>query len=121
MVIADDASWLDRITPRFDLAQAVRKQMQMDALLGFDGKVKPLLHFEGAFVQAEQAGIPFAFEDYLALVDYTGRAIDPKKKGAIASTLPPILQRLGLNPEQWLDQSTRFEAVYRQQRRRSAA
>ncbi|WP_063463795.1 hypothetical protein [Ectothiorhodospira sp. BSL-9] len=36
-----------RITPRFNLAQAVREQMQMDALLRFDGKVKPLLHFEG--------------------------------------------------------------------------
>ncbi|MFW2134577.1 hypothetical protein ACI5FT_16090, partial [Ectothiorhodospira haloalkaliphila] len=47
--------------------------------------------------------------------------IDPKKKGAIANALPPILQRLGLNPEQWLAQSTRFEAVSRQQRRRSAA
>ncbi|MCG5496891.1 transposase [Ectothiorhodospira variabilis] len=111
----------ERITPRFNLAQAVREQMQLDALLRFDGKVKPLLHFEGAWVQEEQTGIPFAFEDYLALVDYTGRAIDPKKKGAIANALPPILQRLGLNPEQWLDQSTRFEAVYRQQRRRSAA
>ncbi|AHK80829.1 hypothetical protein M911_16390 [Ectothiorhodospira haloalkaliphila] len=105
----------------FSGLRTVREQMQMDALLRFDGNVKPLLHFESAWVQEEQTGIPFAFEDYLALVDYTGRAIDPKKKGAIANALPPILQRLGLNPEQWLDQSTRFEAVYRQQRRRSAA
>ncbi|SEL59645.1 transposase [Ectothiorhodospira marina] len=111
----------ERITPRFNLAQAVREQMQLDALLRFDGKVKPLLHFEGAWVQEEQTGLPFAFEDYLALVDDTGRAIDPRKKGAIANALPPILQRLGLNPEQWLDQSTQFEASYRQQRRRSAA
>jgi hypothetical protein len=42
-------------------------------------------------VQAEQTGIPFAFEDYLALVDYTGRAIDPRKKGAIANAQSPIL------------------------------
>ncbi|MCG5517209.1 hypothetical protein LPW29_13920, partial [Ectothiorhodospira sp. 9100] len=63
----------------------------------------------------------FAFEDYLSLVDYTGRAIDPKKKGAIADTQPPILQRLGLTPDQWLAQSTQFEALYHPQRRRSAA
>ncbi|MCG5496906.1 transposase [Ectothiorhodospira variabilis] len=111
----------ERITPRFNLAQAVREQMQLDALLRFDGKVKPLLHFEGAFVQEGQTGIPFAFEDYLALVDATGRSIDPRKKGAIANTQPPILQRLGITPDQWLDQSTRFEAVYRRQRRRSVA
>ncbi|ANB01453.1 transposase [Ectothiorhodospira sp. BSL-9] len=118
---SEHTSIRERITPRFNLAQAVREQMQLDALLRFDGKVKPLLHFEGACVQAEQPGIPFAFEDYLALVDYTGRAIGPRKKGAIASTQPPILQRLGITPDQWMNQSTRFEAVYRQQRRRSAA
>ncbi|MCG5517460.1 hypothetical protein LPW29_15270, partial [Ectothiorhodospira sp. 9100] len=63
----------------------------------------------------------FAFEDYLSLVDYTGRAIDPRKKGTIADTQPQILRRLGLAPDQWLAQSTQFEALYRPQRRRSAA
>ncbi|SFM64453.1 hypothetical protein SAMN05421721_11739 [Ectothiorhodospira mobilis] len=114
---SEHTSIKERITPRFDLAQAVREQMQMDALLRFDGPVKPLLHFEGALVREAQTGIPFAFEDYLALVDFTGRAIDPRKKGAIAHTLPPILQRLGFTPDQWLDQSTRFEALYRERRR----
>ncbi|MFN2362444.1 MAG: transposase [Marinobacter sp.] len=118
---SEHTSIKERVEPRFDLAQAVREQMQMDALLRFDERVKPLLPFEGAFADREQPGIPFAFEDYLALVDYTGRAIDPRKKGAIASALPPILQRLGITPDQWLDQSTRFEALYRSQRRRSAA
>ena len=61
------------------------------------------------------------FEDYLSLVDYTGRAIDPRKKGAIADSQPPILRRLGLTPDQWLAQSTQFEAPYRAKRRRSAA
>ncbi|MFN2349902.1 MAG: hypothetical protein ABR558_10085, partial [Thioalkalivibrio sp.] len=118
---SEHTSIKERVEPRFDLAQAVREQMQMDALLRFDDRVKPLLAFEGAFADREQPGIPFAFEDYQALVDYTGRAIDPRKKGAIASALPPILQRLGITPDQWLDQSTRFEALYRSQRRRSAA
>ncbi|MFW2133691.1 transposase [Ectothiorhodospira haloalkaliphila] len=87
--VSEHTSIRERISPRFNLAQAVREQMQLDALLRFDGKVKPLLHFEGAFVQEGQTGIPFAFEDYLALVDDTGRAIDPRKKGAIANTQPP--------------------------------
>ncbi|MCG5497793.1 hypothetical protein [Ectothiorhodospira variabilis] len=116
---SEHTSIRERTTPRFDLAQAVREQVQMEALLRFDRPVKPLLPFEGAFADREQPGIPFAFEDYLALVDYTGRAIDPKKKGAIAHTLPPILQRLGFTPDQWLNQSTRFEVLYRLQRRQS--
>ncbi|AHK80076.1 transposase [Ectothiorhodospira haloalkaliphila] len=118
---SEHTSIRERIAPRFDLAQAVREQMQKESLLRFDGPVKPLLPFEGAFADREQPGIPFAFEDYLALVDFTGRAIDPRKKGAIASTQPSILQRLGFTPDQWLNQSTRFEALYRPQRRRSAA
>ncbi|SEP57043.1 hypothetical protein SAMN05421693_10164 [Ectothiorhodospira magna] len=118
---SEHTSIRERITPRFDLAQAVREQMRMEALMRFDGPVKPLLPFEGACAEREQPGIPFGFEDYLALVDYTGRAIDPRKKGAIANTLPPILERLGLTPDQWLAQSTQFEALYRPRRRRSAA
>ncbi|MCG5517393.1 hypothetical protein [Ectothiorhodospira sp. 9100] len=117
---SEHTSIKERITPRFDLAQAVREQVKLDALLRFDVPVKPLLPFEGAFADREQPGIPFALEDYLSLVDYTGRAIDPRKKGAIADTQPPILQRLGLTPDQWLAQSTQFEALHRQQRRSAA-
>ncbi|MBK1736335.1 hypothetical protein CKO15_13980, partial [Halorhodospira abdelmalekii] len=49
--------------------------------------------------------------------DHTGRAINPKKRGAIAQNAPPILQRLGLANEQWLEQATRFEALYRRKGR----
>ncbi|AHK80073.1 transposase [Ectothiorhodospira haloalkaliphila] len=118
---SEHTSIKERIAPRFDLAQAVREQMKLDALLRFDGPVKPLLSFEGAFADREQPGIPFAFQDYLSLVDYTGRAIDPRKKGAIAGSQPPILRRLGLTSDQWLAQSTQFEAMSRPKRRRSAA
>lgn len=48
----------ERIAPRFELAQAVREQMRMGALLRFDGPVKPRLTFEGAFADREHPGIP---------------------------------------------------------------
>jgi hypothetical protein len=61
-------------------------------------------------------------------VDYTGRIINPTKRGCIAQHTPPILQRLGLSSEEWLTEATKFEARYRDnqqahlnQRRRSAA
>jgi len=36
-----------------------------------------------------QAGIPFGFEDYLALVDWTGRIMRSDKRGHIDNNLPP--------------------------------
>lgn len=41
--------------------------------------------------------IPFAFKDYLQLVDWSGRAVQIATKGAIPGSLPPILQRLGVD------------------------
>ena len=40
--------------------------------------------------------------DYVELVDWSGRAISPGKKGAIPADLPPILQRLHVRPEKYL-------------------
>ena len=42
--------------------------------------------------------IPFGLEDYLALVDWSGRVIRDDKRGAIDARLPPIVQRLGIDP-----------------------
>jgi len=46
--------------------------------------------------------IPYALSDYLALVDYTGRAVLENKSGSIPSQLEPILLRLGLDKDSWL-------------------
>jgi putative transposase len=53
-------------------------------------------------------GLPYLFTDYLALVDWTGRAVRTDKRGHIAAHLAPILQRLGLDTAQWLRQVTMF-------------
>lgn len=41
--------------------------------------------------------------DYLELVDWTGRAILENKIGYIPDKIPPILTRLGLSPQYWLE------------------
>lgn len=46
--------------------------------------------------------LPLSLEDYLALVDATGRKLKAGKRGATPAELPPILQRLGLETEGWL-------------------
>jgi hypothetical protein len=63
----------------------------------------------------EQIGILFSLEDYLQLVDTTGRMIRTDKRGAIPINLPPILERLSINRQQWLRQSQQFEKLYASQ------
>ena len=60
----------------------------------------PLRAFKTA---GECAGlsIPFSLEDYLELVDCTGRAVRTDKRGAISSSLPSILHRLAIDAEAW--------------------
>ncbi|VAX09571.1 hypothetical protein MNBD_GAMMA26-359, partial [hydrothermal vent metagenome] len=58
--------------------------------------------FVGNHKDEHAAGIPFSFTDYMALMDWTGRAIRDGKRGAIPAHLAPILVRLGIEEKQWL-------------------
>lgn len=60
-----------------------------------------------------EAALPFGLKDYLELVDWTGRAQRPDKKGFIRINQPRLLQRLGLNDVQWrqLAQEVQKEAA----------
>ncbi|GAB0148079.1 transposase [Marichromatium sp. PS1] len=49
------------------------------------------------------ATIPFTFDNYLILVDSLGRALHPRKRGAIPAELPDILARLGIAPERFVE------------------
>ncbi len=52
--------------------------------------------------------IPFTFNDYLELVDWTRRAVHPLKCGAIPAHHPVILNRLGINAEQFIQYADHF-------------
>jgi putative transposase len=52
---------------------------------------------------ADPDDIHFHIDDYLALVDWTGRAIRDDKFGCIPGHLPPILQRLQIDPSVWCE------------------
>jgi hypothetical protein len=56
--------------------------------------------------------IDFELNDYLRLVDWTGRAIREDKKGAIPSDLAPILERIGLNPDAWVASVSHYDKHY---------
>ena len=52
----------------------------------------------------DDTALPCYLEDYLTLVDWTGRAILEAKQGHIPDDLPPILHRMGIDPGYWLNQ-----------------
>jgi len=52
--------------------------------------------------------IPFDLEDYLQVVDITGRIIRSDKRGAIPAELAPILRRLGVDESHWVDNVKHF-------------
>ena len=69
-----------------------------------------LMPFANAANQTTAAHVlPHHFKDYIELVDWTGRAIRDDKRGSIPANLPPILQRLNVDPEQWLKAASGIE------------
>jgi hypothetical protein len=60
----------------------------------------------------DRRGIPFDLDNYLALVDWTGRAQLETKRGAIPNHLAPILKRLSLDETTWLKSQLHFGKQY---------
>jgi len=52
--------------------------------------------------------IPFAFDDYLELVDATGRVIREDKRGYIPGETPSLLERLAIDPDQFISTTSRM-------------
>jgi REP element-mobilizing transposase RayT len=51
--------------------------------------------------------IPMTFVDYVALLEWTGRAQrSDHKKGHLSRAAPPILHQLGIDPDRWLKTMT---------------
>ncbi len=76
------------------------KQNQPDLLM-------PFLAESGSEAQQHQT-LPFHLPDYLWLVDVTGKFHRKGKRGAISIHQSPILNRLGLSGNQWLNESRRL-------------
>ncbi len=84
----------ERIKSEFNLKQAIKDQIENGDILEFKTPLKPLLHFENSLTADSHTGILFTFQDYLKLVDWTGRIIRTDKPGFLENVLPPILNRL---------------------------
>jgi putative transposase len=51
--------------------------------------------------------------EYFDLVDQSGRMIRPDKRGAIDADLKPVLQRIGANPDAWIETISHFGSKFR--------
>jgi hypothetical protein len=60
---------------------------------------KGLIPFAGYPRQDMPKSLPFRLTNYLELVDWTGRILREDKRGAIDADLPPILERLNIEPK----------------------
>ena len=56
--------------------------------------------------------LPLSREEYLQLVDWSGRALLADKRGSIPGTLPPILKRLDLRQKHWLGDMRHYGSWY---------
>jgi hypothetical protein len=91
----------------------IQKQREIKAEMGLDALPEaPLMPFDGSSHTDTHHALPFTREDYFDLVDTTGRILRDDKRGAIASELPAIVSRLGINPNKWIDHVQNFGRRY---------
>lgn len=76
-----------------------------------DGRHGHLLAFDSRKYK-EGASVPIEWPDYLALVDWTGRALQRGKRGVISADLPPILSRTGIDPDHWVREMQHYGQWY---------
>ena len=99
-------------TPEQSDYTSIKVRIQQ-AMKGHRKQPRQLLPFIGNPRQDSPKGLPFRLQDYLELVDWTGRALRTDKRGAICADLPPILERLQIDPRYWLYMSEHFESRFK--------
>ncbi|NRB22305.1 transposase [Shewanella sp.] len=73
---------------------------------------KALLPFMGNEKQDQPKGVNFELQDYLQLVDETGRIIRDDKRGSISASTSKILNRLNISPGNWIKMTSDFGKIF---------
>ncbi len=94
--------------PESTLSGAVSRLLERGDVSHFDVPVRPLMAFADELEYPAQPALPMNEREYLKLVDQTGRIAVHGKRGRIDASLSPMLARLGLSSEDWLNCSTAF-------------
>ena len=94
-------------TPETSKHTSIKKRTQ--AVKSKQRQPKYLMPFVGNPRQNMPKGIAYSLKDYCELIDVTGLCIREDKAGYIDTSHSPILERLGLDSQQWLTLTTEFE------------
>lgn len=105
-------------TSIYDRIKYLRTQLQnskpIDSLLITDidetNQPEELMKFGKSKLQ--NTTLDFSLSDYLLLVDTTGRLLREDKRGKIPDNLDPILIRLNIKPEKWLELISNFNISF---------
>jgi len=84
-------------------ARIIAKKSQLDLPLTIESFVDS---------SSETIGLPFQLNDYLELVDWTGRILRDDKRGVIDKNLTDILERLEFSSTIWSTLTTEFETKF---------
>jgi REP element-mobilizing transposase RayT len=85
-------------------ADGERSEEAREAILGLQARARRdqwLRPLEGIFGQGAGGALGVSLEQYLELVDWTGRSLRQDRQGAIPGELAGILERLGVEQERW--------------------
>ena len=55
--------------------------------------------------------LPFYLSSYINLVDETGRCLRGDKRGFITEKTAKVIDEIGINPENWLDELKGFKSI----------
>jgi len=97
----------DALTGRIEKQQALKQEQGLEEL-----PEAPLMPFDGSSHTDIHIALPFTREDYLQLVDVTGRIIRNDKRGYIPEYIPNVVSRLGIKPDQWIEHIQNFGESY---------
>ena len=61
---------------------------------------------------ARRGALPLSLDDYLQLLDWTGRMVRKGKRGAVPEHLSPILERLDIRTDRWLATVESFDSLF---------
>ena len=85
-------------TPESSAHTSIKKRIQAARS---SRQPRSLLPFAGNLSNSMPDGIPFHLEDYLKIIEFTGRHYRPDKPGEINDAEASILNRVGLNNVDW--------------------